>query len=68
MMVEPALIYSIVDMYQRWNGLRYFPEVPSVFAEGAGLGKKITLVKPYIFSKQKKRVFVCQLTFSHAEF
>lgn len=29
-------------MWQRWNGLRYLPEVPSILiVEGAGLGKKI---------------------------
>lgn len=58
-MVQPALIYNNADMWQKWNGLRYLPEVPSILiVEGAGLGKKkITPVKAYIFSKQVKGVF-----------
>lgn len=58
-MVQPVLIYNNAAMWQRWNGLRYLPEVPSILiVEGAGLGKKyITLVKACIFSKQVKGVF-----------
>lgn len=41
-MVQPVLIYNNAAMWQRWNGLRYLPEVPSILiVEGAGLGKKI---------------------------